>query len=747
MMYKKPNNSWRRRMVRVNPSTGSRPPFVLVLTAWCLLVSCLTAIPAMAQIPGIPGETESKEVTWSAPDLTNLPSNWWTQLEAGSPGDAVQRVDQFLAALKQRSSGLGGDELITAQSGIAHLKSQFELLALARSGPANQHFEPPLARETYTLDDVLSLRAQWRELALQEAQVRLRIEQTERKTRLLKGSRDKLLREYGSADPESPLRILKGIRGISARVEYELELVRTNNARKTIKQIQAQSVLLNEQQVFARDHLVNTDATLADLKRGVSEAGVKVTKMTEKVAATQPQLLEVLSADTVNMSLETLRKQQLTQTLAEAELAELQELVAISRSNWYHFRAGELDSRFNIQSETAQSRRMAADSLKQAELGSSISQATLITPSSDTSPNTIKNIAIAQSVARDTLAIIDQLKSTSDDLFLIQDIFTTEFISAQVGFGSRAARLVFTMGNAWDRMLELADFHLFSIGETPVTPAGLVKMLLIMGMALGISWLIRFLLARGIRKKRAAQSPAFYALGRILHYIIVMAGSFAALGSIGIDFTSFALIAGALSVGIGFGLQAIVSNFVSGLILLFEGTLRVGDYIELDSGLCGVVKEINTRATIINTNDSVDVVVPNSELVTTKLTNWTLRETVARVRVPFGVAYGSDKELVRKLALEASEKVEFALMKMPGREPQVRLTNFGDSALEFDALIWVSRQGVRRPGRIQGSFLWALETLFRENGIEIPFPQRDVHLRSDFRGAEDESPEPDLPQA
>jgi len=245
-----------------------------------------------------------------------------------------------------------------------------------------------------------------------------------------------------------------------------------------------------------------------------------------------------------------------------------------------------------------------------------------------------------------------------------------------------------------------------------------------------------------------------YALGRLLHYIIILVGIFAAMGSIGIDFTSFALIAGALSVGIGFGLQAIVNNFVSGLILLFEGTLRVGDYIQLDSGLSGVVREINTRATIVTTNDSVDVVVPNSELVTTKLTNWTLRESMGRIRVPFSVAYGSDKELVKKVALEAVSDVEFALTHMPDREPQVRLVNFGDSALEFQTLLWLSRPGIRRPNRSRGMYLWALETRLREAGIEIPFPQRDVHVRSDFRAKppqavrpetedEAESPDPD----
>jgi small-conductance mechanosensitive channel len=176
-----------------------------------------------------------------------------------------------------------------------------------------------------------------------------------------------------------------------------------------------------------------------------------------------------------------------------------------------------------------------------------------------------------------------------------------------------------------------------------------------------------------------------------------------------------------------------VNNFVSGLILLFEGTLRVGDYIQLDSGLAGVVREINTRATVVNTNDSVDVVVPNSELVTTKLTNWTLRESVARMRIPFGVAYGSDKEEVKRVALEAAAETEFVLLHMPGREPQIRLMNFGDNALEFEMRLWVSRQGVRRPFRVQSSFLWALETRLREADIHIPFPQRDIHVRSDFR--------------
>ena len=250
--------------------------------------------------------------------------------------------------------------------------------------------------------------------------------------------------------------------------------------------------------------------------------------------------------------------------------------------------------------------------------------------------------------------------------------------------------------------------------------------------------LVAYLLSRGIRfaiqRVGRDESPgaqaSLYTLSRLTHYTIIILAVFIALTSIGLDFTNLALVAGALSVGIGFGLQSIVNNFVSGLIILFERSLRVGDYIELDTGLTGTVKAINVRSTLINTNDNIDIVVPNSEFVSTRLTNWTLNERTRRVRVPFGVAYGSDKELVRKAALEAAEEVPYTMANRRGRETDVWLTEFGDSSINFLLLVWVNRQGARRPTRCRSAYLWALETKLAEYGIEIPFPQRDLHLKS-----------------
>ncbi|MBT5221118.1 MAG: mechanosensitive ion channel [Woeseia sp.] len=283
---------------------------------------------------------------------------------------------------------------------------------------------------------------------------------------------------------------------------------------------------------------------------------------------------------------------------------------------------------------------------------------------------------------------------------------------------------------AYLRVTALTNSTLFSVGETPVTGGDILRVLIILAVAMLLSRIIRIAIRRVGESDYSGTQASIYTVGRLTHYAIIIIAIFIALTSIGLDFSNLALVAGALSVGIGFGLQSIVNNFVSGLIILFEHSLRVGDYIELDTGLTGTVKAINVRSTLINTNDNIDIVVPNSEFVTTRLKNWTLGERILRVRIPFGVAYGSDKDLVRKAALEAAAEVSFTLTNMKGREPDVWLVEFGDNSLNFLLLVWVNRQGAKRPTRTRASYLWALETTLTKYGIEIPFPQRDLHIRS-----------------
>ncbi|MEZ5998541.1 MAG: mechanosensitive ion channel [Hyphomonas sp.] len=219
-------------------------------------------------------------------------------------------------------------------------------------------------------------------------------------------------------------------------------------------------------------------------------------------------------------------------------------------------------------------------------------------------------------------------------------------------------------------------------------------------------------------------------LGQVLKVSFIILAIMIALQVIGINLTALTIISGTLGIGLGFGMQTIFSNFISGLIILAEKSVKVGDFIELQSGVTGLVREINIRSTLVTTNDNVDILVPNEEFIKAQVINWTHREARRRLRVPFGVAYGSDKELVRQAGLEAAEEIEWTLKGVPGRAPQVWLTKFGDSALEFELVVWLSEPAVRRPARVIADYNWAIHTALEKYGLEIPFPQRDLHLKS-----------------
>jgi small-conductance mechanosensitive channel len=216
---------------------------------------------------------------------------------------------------------------------------------------------------------------------------------------------------------------------------------------------------------------------------------------------------------------------------------------------------------------------------------------------------------------------------------------------------------------------------------------------------------------------------------RVLRYVVWIVGTLVGLNYIGLDLTSFALLGGAIGVGIGFGLQNIFSNFISGIIILLERTLKVGDYVDLQSGVRGHVREIGMRYTRITTNDEVDIIVPNSEFINGRVTNWTFETRFRRMRVPFSVAYGSDKDKVKSAALRAARRVKDTVLD-GGREPDAWLVGFGDSSLNFELVVWVGPDLITRPGRTEAAFLWAIEDELRNAGIEIPFPQRDLHVRS-----------------
>jgi small-conductance mechanosensitive channel len=272
----------------------------------------------------------------------------------------------------------------------------------------------------------------------------------------------------------------------------------------------------------------------------------------------------------------------------------------------------------------------------------------------------------------------------------------------------------------------------FQVGKLELNIAGILAAILTLIVVWAVSRLMQKGFARYAMGRQAALRPAIYTVSRLAKYILIVIGVLVAAGLMGIPLTQFAVLAGAIGVGLGFGLQAIFSNFVSGLILLFDRSLKVGDFVELESGVRGEVTDIGIRATRIMTNDNIDILVPNAEFVTGRVVNWTLGDNMIRLHVPFGVDYGVDKDLVKKAALEAAADVPFTLSGQDRRKPQVWLVEFAESSLNFELVVWLTAEATKRPGAVKAAYTWALDNSLRRHGIGIPFPTTDLNVRSLF---------------
>ena len=237
-----------------------------------------------------------------------------------------------------------------------------------------------------------------------------------------------------------------------------------------------------------------------------------------------------------------------------------------------------------------------------------------------------------------------------------------------------------------------------------------------------VSWIIQKLLVDEVLFKRRVEMGVRHSIARLAHYAVMLFGFLLALSTLGFEISKITIMLSALGVGIGFGLQGIVNNFVSGLILLFEQPVRVGDTIEID-GKWAEIKNIGIRATTVQTFDRADLIIPNADLISNQVTNWTLRNRLARLIIPVGVAYGSDVSLVMETLMECAGS-DPKVANFPA--PKVLFLSFGDSSLQFELRVIVRDFSDRI--EVKSALHQEIDRRFREAKIEIAFPQRDVHL-------------------
>jgi len=263
-----------------------------------------------------------------------------------------------------------------------------------------------------------------------------------------------------------------------------------------------------------------------------------------------------------------------------------------------------------------------------------------------------------------------------------------------------------------------------NLGSYRLTLGLLVFAGLIIYISFLISWIVQKLIIDAVLLKRQREKGARHSVARLIHYVIIFLGFIFAFSTFGFDVTKITIIISALGVGLGFGLQHIVNNFVSGLVLLFERPVRVGDSIQI-AGKWAEIKNIGLRATTVQTLDQADVMIPNADLVNSQVTNWTLSDRQVRVSVPVGVVYGSDVTLVMQKLMECA-KANPLISENPS--PQVLFLEFGNSSLNFELRAWVLDADDRL--RVGSELHQEIARSFREANIVIAFPQLDMHLRS-----------------
>jgi small-conductance mechanosensitive channel len=315
------------------------------------------------------------------------------------------------------------------------------------------------------------------------------------------------------------------------------------------------------------------------------------------------------------------------------------------------------------------------------------------------------------------------LQSDAVRRFFARFKLDTNFIAIVTTILSVSALAFFTV-----TAINAAGLPLLWTAPVPGLALSLVQIFLLIALLIAVFWFSsrtkRFLFHRFLVNSGLDRSLQ-YAIAQIVSNLVLIIGIFIVLENTGIHLGALTVFAGAVGVGVGFGLQNIASNFISGLVILAERPITIGDRVEV-AGVAGQVELIRARSTVIRTNDNIVMIVPNTKFIDSPVTNWTYGDPRVRFRIPVGVAYESDVNKVREALIAAGQGNPHVLHDPA---PSVFLTHFGENAMHFELVVWSSEMS-HRPGRFKSDLNFAIEEKFREAGIKIPFPQRDLHIRS-----------------
>jgi len=322
--------------------------------------------------------------------------------------------------------------------------------------------------------------------------------------------------------------------------------------------------------------------------------------------------------------------------------------------------------------------------------------------------------------------LINPTKVEDEELYyaVLKELAKSHFGLSSMVVSASQANFSESLGYLWSLLFK----PLFVFNEKAITSANILKIFTIIVIGFMIASFYRRRFLRWSSSWVSATPMTARLSANIGYYFLVFITFMIALSSIGLDFSSFSMFASALAIGIGFGLQTVVSNMVAGIIMMFERSIRIGDLIELNDTLMGTVTDMRIRSTVIKTFDNIDVVIPNSQFIQSNVVNLTLDDKTRRLHIPFCVAYGTQVEEVQDAILSELRQSELHYYEDEDKAPVIRMLAMGASSVDYELLVWVEVGNRHRPPALQSDFLILIYQTLYKHEIEIPFPQLDVHI-------------------
>ncbi len=722
--------------------------FALFLLFFTSLSSYTSALDISSLFDHFTGHSQEATEQLPMPDPYTLHPQWWHYFDEEE--ELERRVESTIAHLQKIEEALSPEDQQAAFHLINSFKTNLRALPQAKREKPGELLSSKTFNKSYTLEQQLQLNQQRRKILLEIKKDQDELEELKKRVENGHKNTDTLLAIYlrGDAKPTSS-RLLAGLEIMAKRAATGIAEENLRVLKLELEKERGQLVLLEKELEYAAKSL---DGSLYDeprLERDILHAQSNFERKQMEYLRAEAFAIEVRGTGLQGRAMKNLMAQKTVHSAVEEALAWSQLAFHSLKFNLImHF-----NNRFNIQSREMRERLKGWKEQLQKILNQQSNWEKLTLTEQERirkdqgiltadAENRESNLTgLNNSRRQETSETLSKLHQLTEEIAHVQWLIGQIEHSIRVNsnfivrwWGDATDSVI----NVWFESMKIFNVSLFKIFEIPINVLTILRVVFIVFISLFLSFILRF----GIKK-----SAVFYLdnkisfvknIESIVHYFVLFVGVIAIFSSIGLDFNHMMILLGALTFGIGLGLQSVAMNFFSGLKILFERKIKIGDTLELDSGRYGKVTEIHIQNTVIRTSDGVEIVVPNSELISSPLVNWTMSDDYRRLHIPFSIAYNNDKDLVRAIVSRAAKEVPCTVISPEYGDPQVWMVKFGEHSLDFELVVWVDYKAKSYTDSKEGDFLWVIETALRENSIELPFESQVVYLKRITAHAEKE---------